>query len=535
MTPGRRGRAARAGDLLVAVDGLVDDPAAIEGIVVGRGPGSFTSIRIGLAMARTLALALDVPVAGVSTLEAFAGGTPVLDARRGEVFTTGPRVCKPEELDVAGQTLVGDGAVRYRALFEERGGDGPARRRRRPSSRDPLLLVERAGPSARRSWSSRSTSATPTRSRCRDRRRARDPQARRSPISTRSRASSSARTRRRGRARCSRRSSRSPRRSVSARSRASDLVGYVINSRYVDAWHVMNVAVDPEHQRRGIATALLERLFALTRDDERRGYTLEVRVSNDGRDPALRAARLRVARHPPRLLHGQPGGRADHVARQPSDERNGSCCVILGIETCCDETAAALVTADGEIASNVVASQAELHARFGGVVPEVATRRHLELDRARDSGGAGAGDAREVEAVAVTAAPRPDRGAARRASRLRRRSPGRARLPLIPVNHLHGHVASLYLQPLDLEPPFTCLLASGGHTMLVDVRAARRLPRARDDARRRCRRGVRQGRPAARARLPGRQGDRRARALGDPTAYDFPVARVPGSTSRSRA
>ena len=61
-----------------------------------------------------------------------------------------------------------------------------------------------------------------------------------------------------------------------------DLVGYIINSRYVDAWHVMNVAVDPGHQRRGVATQLLERLFELTRDDERRGYTLEVRVSNTG-------------------------------------------------------------------------------------------------------------------------------------------------------------------------------------------------------------------------------------------------------------
>jgi ribosomal-protein-alanine N-acetyltransferase len=60
-----------------------------------------------------------------------------------------------------------------------------------------------------------------------------------------------------------------------------DLVGYVINSRYVDAWHVMNVAVAPERQRRGVASALLERLFELTRDDERRGYTLEVRVSNE--------------------------------------------------------------------------------------------------------------------------------------------------------------------------------------------------------------------------------------------------------------
>jgi [ribosomal protein S18]-alanine N-acetyltransferase len=60
-----------------------------------------------------------------------------------------------------------------------------------------------------------------------------------------------------------------------------ELVGYVVNSRYVDAWHVMNVAVEPGHQGRGIASALLERLFELTREDERRGYTLEVRVSND--------------------------------------------------------------------------------------------------------------------------------------------------------------------------------------------------------------------------------------------------------------
>ena len=144
VTPGARGRAARAGDLLVAVDLLVADPRALDAIVVGRGPGSFTSIRIGLAMARTLAFALDVPVAGASTLEAFATGTPVLDARRGEVFTTGPRVCKPEELDVTGLTLVGDGAIRYRTLFEEQGAGIP------PDDDDahvpdPLLLVERAG------------------------------------------------------------------------------------------------------------------------------------------------------------------------------------------------------------------------------------------------------------------------------------------------------------------------------------------------------------------------------------------------------
>jgi tRNA threonylcarbamoyladenosine biosynthesis protein TsaB len=142
---GGRVRAARAGDLLVAIDQLIDDPRELDGIVVGRGPGSFTSIRIGLAAARALAFALDVPVAGASTLDAFAGATPVLDAKRGEVFTVGPRACKPEELEVEGRTLVGDGAVRYRELLEAAGAAIP------PDDDeahlpDPMLLIERASP-----------------------------------------------------------------------------------------------------------------------------------------------------------------------------------------------------------------------------------------------------------------------------------------------------------------------------------------------------------------------------------------------------
>ncbi|HEU5362065.1 MAG TPA: tRNA (adenosine(37)-N6)-threonylcarbamoyltransferase complex dimerization subunit type 1 TsaB [Gaiellaceae bacterium] len=141
---GDRARAGRAGDLLVAVDRLVGDPASLEGIVVGRGPGSFTSIRIGLAAARSLALALRVPVAGASTLDAYAGATPVIDARRGEVFAPGPVVCRPEELAVAGRRLVGDGAVRYRDVFEAAGADVPADDDEAHVP-DPLLLLERAG------------------------------------------------------------------------------------------------------------------------------------------------------------------------------------------------------------------------------------------------------------------------------------------------------------------------------------------------------------------------------------------------------
>lgn len=141
---GGRARAPRAGDVLAAVDRLVAEPRQIEGIVVGRGPGSFTSIRIGLAVARSLALSLGVPVAGASTLDGYGAGTPLIDARRGEVFARGPLVCRPEELDVAGQTLVGDGALRYRELFEAAGATVPAEDDP-VHVPDPLLLLERAG------------------------------------------------------------------------------------------------------------------------------------------------------------------------------------------------------------------------------------------------------------------------------------------------------------------------------------------------------------------------------------------------------
>ncbi|HEU5362068.1 MAG TPA: tRNA (adenosine(37)-N6)-threonylcarbamoyltransferase complex transferase subunit TsaD [Gaiellaceae bacterium] len=198
--------------------------------------------------------------------------------------------------------------------------------------------------------------------------------------------------------------------------------------------------------------------------------------------------------------------------------------MILGIETSCDETAAAVVTRDGEIASTVVASQAELHARFGGVVPEVASRRHLELiapviEEALDG--------HDVDVVAVTSRPGLIGALLVGVSAAKALAWAR-RLPLVPVDHLHGHVASLYLKPLDLQPPFTCLLASGGHTMLLDVQERsgyRVLGTTLDDA---AGEAFDKGARLLGLGYPGgREIDLLARE-GDPSAYDFPVARVPG-------
>jgi N6-L-threonylcarbamoyladenine synthase len=198
--------------------------------------------------------------------------------------------------------------------------------------------------------------------------------------------------------------------------------------------------------------------------------------------------------------------------------------VILGIETSCDETAAAVVSRDGEIISNVVASQAELHARFGGVVPEIASRRHLELIAPVI---AEAIDGHEVDAIAVTNRPGLIGALLVGVSAAKALAWAR-RLPLVPVNHLHGHVASLYLRPLDLQPPFTCLLASGGHTMLLDVRdrggygvLGATLDDAAGEAFDKGARLLGLGYPG------GRELDLLARD-GDPEAYDFPVAKVPG-------
>ncbi len=144
--------------------------------------------------------------------------------------------------------------------------------------------------------------------------------------------------------------------------------------------------------------------------------------------------------------------------------------LILAIETSCDDTCAAVL--DGaRVLSSVISSQAAAHAQFGGVVPEVASRHHLELAAPVVEAGLAEGGVTldEIDAVAVTTGPGLI-GALLVGVSTAKAIAAPRRLPLIPVDHLQGHVAANFLEPEPLEPPFLCLVASGGHTLLAGVR-----------------------------------------------------------------
>ena len=142
---------------------------------------------------------------------------------------------------------------------------------------------------------------------------------------------------------------------------------------------------------------------------------------------------------------------------------------ILAIETSCDDTCAAVVTRDREIRANVISSQG-IHDRYGGVVPEVASRHHLELaNLAVDDALAQAGiTLDDIDAVAVTQGPGLVGALLVGVATAKGIAAARG-LPLVPVDHLQGHVAANFLEPGVFEPPFLCLIASGGHTFLADV------------------------------------------------------------------
>ncbi|MFL5833271.1 MAG: tRNA (adenosine(37)-N6)-threonylcarbamoyltransferase complex transferase subunit TsaD [Solirubrobacterales bacterium] len=204
--------------------------------------------------------------------------------------------------------------------------------------------------------------------------------------------------------------------------------------------------------------------------------------------------------------------------------------LLLAIETSCDDTCAAVL--DGpRILSNVISSQAKAHEGFGGVVPEVAARQHLELvEPVVEAALAEAGvTLDDIEAVAATAGPGLI-GALLVGISTAKGIAAARRLPLIPVDHLQGHVAANFLEPEPLEPPFLCLIASGGHTLLAGVRGHagyELLGQTLDDAA-----GEAFDKSARLLGLgyPGGPAVQREAEGGDPEAFEMPVAmsRNPG-------
>ena len=143
---------------------------------------------------------------------------------------------------------------------------------------------------------------------------------------------------------------------------------------------------------------------------------------------------------------------------------------ILAIESSCDETAVAIVRDGREVLTDCIASQVALHREYGGVVPEIASRKHIEAiyglaDQALENAGLTRAD---IDAVAVTYAPGLI-GAVLVGVNFAKAAAMALDVPLIPVHHIRGHIAANYLACPDLEPPFLCLVVSGGHSLLVDV------------------------------------------------------------------
>ena len=204
--------------------------------------------------------------------------------------------------------------------------------------------------------------------------------------------------------------------------------------------------------------------------------------------------------------------------------------LILAIETSCDDTCVALITGAGEVRANVISSQLE-HDRFGGVVPEIASRQHQTLllpvlDEALLAAGA------TLDQVGLVAATRgPGLVAALLVGFCAGKALAAARaLPFAAVDHLHGHLAASFLEPSAFEPPFLALIASGGHTLLADVRdhgpRMRLLGRTLDDA---AGEAFDKGARLLGLGYPGGAALERLAVDGDPHAFAFPTAeRMPG-------
>lgn len=289
------------------------------------------------------------------------------------------------------------------------------------------------------------------------------------------------------------------------------LVGYAGGWIVDGQVQILKVATVPAMRRCGIARSLLARIASDARDLGAKSCSLEVRASNESAQALYRALGFESIGMRPRyysdredavimegplpldyhdvagmelMVHSdaEPCDTPDETAVQRTDSRErieSSQPLILAIETSCDETAAAIVDGRGSLVSDVVASQIDFHARFGGVVPEIASRKHIEaicgvtdecLDVAAERIGVPRLRWRDLSAVAVTYAPGLV-GALVVGVAFAKGAAWAADLPFIGVNHLEGHIYANKIATPDITPPLVVSLVSGGHTMLVHVKA----------------------------------------------------------------
>ena len=279
------------------------------------------------------------------------------------------------------------------------------------------------------------------------------------------------------------------------------LVGYAggwVNDGQVQ---LLKVASSPEHRRQGIAQELLARIALDARDLGACEMTLEVRASNTGahafyerlglknigtrphyysdkEDACIYEGPLPVAEHDVAGMELRLNAAAANAGKETGERIPLSGKLILAIESSCDETAAALIDEAGTIVSDVVASQIDFHSRFGGVVPEIASRKHIEaiggvaiecLAQARERTGRVDLSWSDLAAVSVTYAPGLV-GALVVGLAFAKGLAWACDVPLIGVNHLEGHLYANKIACPDIKPPMVVSLVSGGHTMLVHVK-----------------------------------------------------------------
>jgi N6-L-threonylcarbamoyladenine synthase len=305
------------------------------------------------------------------------------------------------------------------------------------------------------------------------------------------------------------------------------VLGFLIGRRYPDMWHLMDLAVADEHRRRGIGRVLVSE-FVAAADAAERAVLLEVREGNaeavalyesEGFTSLSVRKRYYADTGEDALVMVREVGGA-HLARRP----DGLAGPLLAIESSCDDTAAAVLTAGGRVLSSVGHSQDAIHERYGGVVPEVASRAHVERMSAVVSEALREAGCRvdEVRGVAATVGPGLI-GALLVGVQTAKAIAWSRRLPFFPVNHLHGHLAAAWLADPGAPLPMVTLIASGGHTMLVrvdDRKTYRLLGETLDDA------AGEAFDKGARLLGLGYPGGRELDLLaeqGDASRYDFPI------------